>query len=131
MTCDYFQEKMTVKEEEEMNQLNSVLIEGTLMMNPRVIATDKKNEGWGIRVMFKVANLKWRKDDRNMVREEVMVIPCEATGNLAEVVKDKIKEGMTVRVVGRLSGNEGKFKIIVHHVEYRREKGKIEVADEA
>ena len=114
-----------------MNHLNSVLIEGTLTTNPRVIATDKKNEGWGISVMFKIANLRWRKDGRDMAREEVMVIPCEATGKLAEVVKDKMKEGMMVRVVGRLTCNEGKFKIIVQHVEYRRKKGKIEVADEA
>ena len=122
---------MTVKEEEKMNQLNSVLIEGTLTTNPRVIATDKKNEGWGLRVMFKIANLRWRKESRTLTREEISVFQCEASGNLAEVVKDKMKEGMMVRVVGRLSGNEGKVKIVVHHVEYRREKGKIEVADEA
>jgi single-strand DNA-binding protein len=120
-----------------MNNLNSILIEGTLVRDPVVRTTAK-----GTAVCnFSIASNRFFKQD-NGYEKEVSYFDVETWAKLAETCSNKGKKGLGVRVVGRLkqdrwTGNDGKprsrISIVAEHVEFRPEfkKEKVTVSEEA
>ncbi len=114
-----------------MNHLNSILLEGNLLADPKVIVTAPEGENWGSMVRFDIASHKIYRSGQGETRDDVLIIPCMAFGELAERILPALKCGMQVRVLGRLrcskwttkDGEERKsFEIVTQHVEFRRRK---------
>jgi single-strand DNA-binding protein len=110
-------------EEERMNNLNSVLIEGNLVRDPELSYTSK-----GVAVCkFAVAcSRSWKQDDG--FQKEVSFFDVTAWMRLAETCGEYLKKGRGVRVVGRLKQDrwtspEGqarsKIEIVAEHVEFK------------
>jgi len=124
-----------------MNNLNSILIEGTLTKDPVFRLTAK-----GTPVCtFSMASNRFYKQDTGM-EKEVSFFDVESWSKLAEACRDKGCKGRGVRVVGRLrqdrwNGTDGKthskIVIVAEHVEFRpefkkdKEEEKKELAMEA
>jgi len=115
-----------------MNNLNSILIEGTLVRDPVLRQTPK---GKAI-CKFSLASNRFYKQDDGM-EKEVSFFEVEAWSKLGESCNEKGRKGRGVRVVGRLkqdrwNGADGKPQsrvlIVAEHVEFRPEfkKGKEE-----
>jgi single-strand DNA-binding protein len=115
-----------------MNNLNSVLVEGTLVRDATVRNTPK---GTAVST-FSIASNRFFKQDGSL-EKEVSFFDVEAWAKLAEACQDKGRKGRGVRVVGRLkqdrwNGTDGKthskIVIVAEHVEFRTEfkKGKEE-----
>jgi len=108
-----------------MNNLNSILIEGTLTRD-----ADFRNTAKGTPVCnFSLASNRFYRQD-NCMEKEVSFFDVESWSKLAEVCREKAHKGRGVRVVGRLkqerwNGNDGKTKsrvvIVAEHVEFRPE----------
>ena len=108
-----------------MNNLNSILIEGTLTRD-----ADFRNTAKGTAVCnFSLATNRFYKQDNGM-EKEVSFFDVESWSKLAEICREKACKGRGVRVVGRLkqerwNGNDGKNKskvvIVAEHVEFRPE----------
>jgi single-strand DNA-binding protein len=106
-----------------MNNLNSVLIEGTLVRDPLFRSTPK-----GTPVCtFSIASNYGHKGD-NGLEKEVSFIEVETRSKLAESCQKLGNRGRGVRVVGRLrqdrwTGEDGKprsrIRIVAEHVEFR------------
>ena len=106
-----------------MNNLNSILIEGTLVRDP-VVRTIPK----GTAVCnFSIASNRFFRQDSG-VEKEVSFFDVETWVKLAEVCGSKGKKGLGVRIVGRLKqdrwvGTDGKprskVSIVAEHVEFR------------
>ena len=98
-----------------MNNLNSVLIEGMIVMNPEY--TKSKNgvtEG-----MFTIqSNRFYKKNDE--VEKESCRFNIIMNGKLAENIKQFLIIESHVRVVGRLSGENGSITIIAEHIEFKK-----------
>jgi len=124
-----------------MNNLNSLLIEGTLTKDPVFRQTAK-----GTAVCnFSLASNRFYKQDTGM-EKEVSFFDVETWSKLAEACHEKGRKGRGVRVVGRLrqdrwNGTDGKthskIVIVAEHVEFRpefkkdKEEEKKELAMEA
>jgi single-strand DNA-binding protein len=108
-----------------MNNLNSILIEGTLTKDPVPRVTAK-----GTAVCnFSLASNRYFKQDTGM-EKEVFFFDVETWAKLAESCGNLGKKGRGVRVVGRLrqdrwNGSDGKTHskvvIVAEHVEFRSE----------
>jgi single-strand DNA-binding protein len=108
-----------------MNNLNSILIEGTLTKDPVVRETAK-----GTTVCnFSIASNRYYKKDSDF-EKEVSFFDVETWARLAESCGNNGKKGRGVRVVGRLkqerwNGTDGKTHskvvIVAEHVEFRPE----------
>ena len=106
-----------------MNNLNSVLIEGTLVRDPLFRSTPK-----GTPVCtFSLASNRYFKEDSGLERE-VSFFEVEAWAKLAEAIRDFGSKGRSCRVVGRLkqerwTGSDGKGRsrvtIVAEHVEFK------------
>jgi len=106
-----------------MNNLNSILIEGTLVRDPVVRTTPK-----GTTVCnFRIASNRFFKQDNGM-EKEVSFFDVETWAKLAETCGNIGKKGRGVRIVGRLkedrwAGNDGKprsrISIVAEHAEFR------------
>lgn len=92
-----------------MNQLNSVLFEGTVTDIRECTKRQKKT------VVYTL---------RNTRGEKKLLMDAYVTGELAEKARHEIKEGMDVRVLGRLVRADGKIAIYGQHLEFRRKKNK-------
>jgi len=119
-----------------MNNLNSILIEGTIVRDASFRSTPK---GTSI-CTFSIATNRFYKQD-NGLEKEVSFFDVEAWARLAESCQDKGRKGRGVRVVGRLkqdrwNGNDGKTHskvvIVAEHIEFRPDfkKGKEEEQEE-
>ena len=122
-----------------MNNLNRILIEGTLVRDPAIRTTPK-----GTAVCnFSIASNRFFKQEGGM-EKEVSFFDVEAWAKLAEACNNNGKKGRGVRVVGRLkqdrwAGSDGKphskVSIVAEHVEFRpafkKEKVKETVSEEA
>jgi single-strand DNA-binding protein len=120
-----------------MNNLNSVLIEGTLTEDPISKPTSK-----GVaRSILSVVSTRYYKTE-NGIEQEDNNINVESFGKLAESIQETGKEGRGLRVVGRLKecrwidadgNNRTKIVIIAEHVEWKPEfaKTKTSVTHEA
>ena len=119
-----------------MNHLNSILLEGNLLADSKLIVTAPEGESWGSMVKFDLASHRIYKTNDGVTKDDVLIIPCIAFGDLASRILPVFKSGMQVRVLGRLrcskwvtkEGEERKrFEIVAQHVEFkRRRKGKAE-----
>jgi single-strand DNA-binding protein len=106
-----------------MNNLNSILIEGTLVRDP-VLRTIAK----GTAVCnFSIASNRYFRQE-NGYEKEVSFFDVETWAKLAETCNNLGKKGRGVRVVGRLkqdrwAGSDGKPRsrifIVAEHVEFR------------
>jgi len=100
-----------------MNNLNSILIEGKLVDNPR------ENNGL---VTMTLRSIRYYKSDDGF-KKEYTDIEIETTGKLGESCLKKGKKGRGLRVVGRIAqrwyDDEGKpctkITIVAEHVEFR------------
>ena len=111
-----------------MNNLNSILIEGNLVRDPRLRHTPK-----GVAICdVTIASNRYHKKDEGFDKE-VGFFDIESWGKLAESCFDKGKKSRGVRVVGRLkqdrwNGVDGKkhfrVKIVAEHIEFRPEFSK-------
>ena len=108
-----------------MNNLNSILIEGTLVRDPEFRNTAK---GTPVCNFSLASNRFYRQDDG--MEKEVSFFDVETWAKLAEACGSLGKKGRGVRVVGRLkqerwNGTDGKTHskiiIVAEHVEFRPE----------
>lgn len=105
-----------------MNGLNSVLIEGSLTVDPRF---DENANGASL-CTFTIANERFAQSEDALVRR-VSHFAVLTEGRLAEACVTELTKGRTVRVVGRLieepfdyDGIRGsRVKIVAEHVEFR------------
>jgi single-strand DNA-binding protein len=111
-----------------MNDLNFVLIEGTLTGDLSVRLTAKGTP----LCTFSIASGRSYKGDDGL-QKEAGFFGIEAVSKLAEYCHNIGREGSGVRVIGRLkqecwSGDDGKAHskvfIIADHVEFRPERAK-------
>ena len=119
-----------------MNNLNSILIEGTLTKDAVLRKTAK---GTAV-CTFSVATNRFFKQE-NQMEKEVSFFDVETWAKLAESVGNQGRKGRGVRVVGRLKQErwnevDGKTRsrvvIVAEHVEFRPEfkKEKAEIQEE-
>jgi hypothetical protein len=99
-----------------MNNLNSILLEGTVSGGPCVVKER------GMRCSFVVSSLHCFKDGKHMKKQETRVWVMIRNPNLVDVALVKAGDGRGVRVVGRIAMDEdGGIYIEADHVEYRPE----------
>ena len=86
-----------------MDMLNSIILEGNVV-KAGILERSYKNKAG------------------EMVKEKP-VFSVYTVGNMAEYASDKrrMREGRGVRVVGRLTVDDGKTKIFAEHIEYKPE----------
>jgi single-strand DNA-binding protein len=110
----------------EMNNLNSILVEGVLVKDLELKKTPK---GTSVCV-FSIATNRWYKGETGLMHE-VSFFNIEVWSALAEACCNKGKKGHLVRVVGRLKQNrwvgaDGKNKssvfVVAEHVEFRKKE---------
>ena len=109
-----------------MNNLNSVLVEGSLVRDAEV-----KTLGNGSMVCnFSIATNRYYKKNENF-EKETSYFDVQAWGKLAEACGSKGQKGRWVRVVGRLKQDRwatqdgksmSKIIIVPDHVEFRQKK---------
>lgn len=92
-----------------MNMLNSVILEGD-------IKGYTKNSEF---IDFIVASSRYAMNENNERIEVITEIPCRVFGELAAHFGKFVEIGRGVRVVGRLSGSDGKIILICEHLEYK------------
>lgn len=114
-----------------MNHLNSILLEGNLLSDPKVVVTAPLGETWGSMVKFDLANHRVYRSDQGETKDDVLMMGCIAFGDLAEKIMPILKCGMRTRVLGRLrcskwtakDGSERKsYEIVCQHIEFKRKK---------
>ncbi|GHT67824.1 hypothetical protein FACS1894110_14070 [Spirochaetia bacterium] len=105
-----------------MNNLNSILVEGTLVEKPAFQDTRGKSF-----CTFTIASNRFYKKHKG-IEKEVSHFEVEAFGKVAENTHNLGHEGRGVRVVGRLQqkkwndskGKEqSKIVIVAEHIEFR------------
>jgi len=108
-----------------MNNLNSILIEGNMVRDPRYSTTPK---GTAVCNFSLASNRFFRQE--NGYEKEVSFFDVETWAKLADTCNNQGRKGRGVRVVGRLkqdrwTGNDGKphsrITIVAEHVEFRPE----------
>ena len=97
-----------------MNNLNSVLIEGSLEENAKVRTTKEGND-----VIFLTINSNryYKKNDE--VCKEVIQVQIEIWYNLSDIEKENLIEGRGVRIVGRLNQYGSQLVVIAEHIEFK------------
>jgi single-strand DNA-binding protein len=109
--------------EENMNNLNSILIEGNLTRDPEFRETAK---GTALCTFSIASNRFFKQGDET--EKEVSYFDVQTWAKLAENCRSLGHKGRGVRVVGRLkqerwNGNDGKARskvsIVAEHVEFR------------
>ena len=97
-----------------MNNLNSVLIEGSLEENAKVRTTKEGND-----VIFLTINSNryYKKNDEPC--KEVMQVQIEIWHNLPDIEKENLTEGRGVRIVGRLNQYGSQLVVIAEHTEFK------------
>jgi single-strand DNA-binding protein len=107
-----------------MNNLNSVLLEGNLTRDPEQVTV---GENGRVMAKFPIAVNRYYKNGNKETVEEVMFIPVQVWGNLAEGCLTYLQKGRGVRVVGRLrqerwtakdGGNHERIVVVGEHVEF-------------
>jgi single-strand DNA-binding protein len=124
-----------VHEEDGMNSLNSVLLEGNLTRDPELKYTPK---GTAVCSFAIASNRSFKQEEE--YQQEVSYFDVTTWSHLAEVCNEYLKKGRGVRVVGRLKqdrwddpeGNgRSKVFVIAEHVEFKPERKKEDLpADE-
>lgn len=102
-----------------MNHLNSVLLEG-------IIVAVKAREGM---VELAIANERTSFNREGRDEEMTIVMRCIAYGEMAGKAGEILKDGMQVRIVGRLAIVESQLVILIEHLEYKSSKKSVEVLE--
>lgn len=114
-----------------MNQLNNIILEGTLTNEPEVVAKSAVTKSRLVK--FTIANNRYYKDVNGNSRQETLFLVIQCWGELGEKALQTIHKGMVVRTVGRLmmcrwENKEGEkrtsIEIVANHIEYRLNKSK-------
>ena len=92
-----------------MNMLNSVILEGN-------VKSYAKNDGF---IDFVVASSRYSMNENNERIEVITEVPCRVFGNMVSYFEKFTEIGRGVRVVGRLSGSDGKIILICEHLEWK------------
>ena len=108
-----------------MNNLNSVLIEGTLTKDPKMVIEDN---GKTITEFSISSERNYKRDDQ--YQKEISLFDIHVFGKRAQACSEHLSEGRSVRIVGRLKqelrGDNGEIKsnvfIIAEHVEFKPKK---------
>jgi single-strand DNA-binding protein len=111
-----YSKKPYVFKEEEMNSLNSILLEGNLVRNPELTYTP---QGTPV-CKFSIASNRFYKQDDEF-QKEVSFFNVTTWSKVAETCGEKLKKGRGVRIAGRLKQDrwadpEGKSKSSIHIV---------------
>lgn len=101
-----------------MNHLNNLLIEGILITNPEIVATNNENK----LVLFSIASNREFIDMEGKKQKETLFLPVVAWGNNAELCLTHLEKGITVRIVGRIRNNseENNIELLAQHIEFKR-----------
>lgn len=93
-----------------MNDLNSLLIEGTVINNP----TAQEHAGVIEACTFTIVS---HRTTSEKTRETTL--PVHVYGKLAANCAEYLRAGRQVRIVGTIAGGEESFAVIGEHVEFR------------
>ena len=99
-----------------MNNLNSLLIEGIVGSNP-VITTSKK--GTPICIFTLISKCTFQEMDTP--QEDTIEMTVEAWAQVAEICDKYCMKGDSVKIIGRLKQNatDSKATVIAHSIEFR------------
>jgi single-strand DNA-binding protein len=106
-----------------MNNLNSILLEGEFVKNPRHSPDEKGSPACS----FSLACKRYFKNQSGF-ETETSYFDIETTGKLASQCKEQGREGRGIRVVGRLKQEHGlntegkpvaRIFVVAKHVEFR------------
>ena len=115
-----------------MNHLNSVLLEGILVSEPRQISLSDPPDGVRL-VKFDIASNRYYVDRNGETAQETVFIPVQCWGSLGDRCLDKLSKGMECRTVGRLrlcrwvssdGSTRRSIEIVANHLEFRAKKAK-------
>ena len=117
-----------------MNHLNSVLLEGVLTDDPRKVELVEAPTETRL-VKFDLASDRYYVGRNGEKKVETVFVPVQCWGTLGDKAIERMRKGMTSRVVGRLRlckwiGADGSarrgIEIVAEHVEFRspRSSGK-------
>ncbi len=107
----------------DLNNLNSIIIEGNLVRDPQLKIIPNGNQVCS----FAVASNRFYKQNEQL-EKEVSFFDVETWSKLAQTCGEVLKKGRGVRVVGRLkqdrwedpSGKtQARIKIVAEHVEFK------------
>ena len=100
-----------------MNQLNSLILEGTVTKS--AVYENKK-------ALFSISVSRYYKDTNGEGGETKSYFDVEVNGVLAEKLHDKLKEGRGVRIIGQLRSktveNQTKVYVYAEHIELKPKK---------
>ena len=109
-----------------INQLNNILLEGTTVNDPEVVATSLTTNKRLIK--FNLANDQFWRDRAGNMQQDTLFIPIQCWGDLGERCLERVKKGMAVRCLGRLrlckretkkGERRNTMQEICNHFEYR------------
>ena len=115
-----------------MNHLNSALLEGVLVADPKRIDLCDAPDGCRL-VKFDMASDRYYMDRSGKKAVETLFISVQCWWNLGDRCIDLMSKGMTARIVGRLrlckwqsaeGGNRKSIELVADHVEFRRPRAK-------
>lgn len=101
---------ITISKEETVNDLNSLLIEGTLTDDP----TPQEYDGVVEYCTFTIASHRITSTE---TRETVL--PVRVCGTLGANCAEYLRKGRQVRIVGSIAGDAESLTVIAEHVEFR------------
>ncbi len=113
-----------------MNDLNSILLEGTLVDDPKRIPLADPPDGVRL-VKFDLASNRYYMDRNGQKAQETVFISIQCWGSLGDRCLEKLHKGMQCRTVGRLRlcrwvSSDGSTKrsieIVANHLEFRRQR---------
>lgn len=120
-------------EDMKMNDMNSALIEGTVVASPAVKA--KSSVSGSSLVMFRIASNRYYKDRKSEEGKwlaDTLYLDIACWGSLGDFCLESIAKGQTVRVVGRIKNSTYKssdgsreysrFSILAQHITFRQRK---------
>ena len=100
-----------------MNNLNSVLIEGELIDDPKTSFSEENTPV----CIFSIATTRtFKRDDE--LHQEVSHFQIRAYSRIASTCSEYLRKGRGVRVVGRLKQDGEKIYIVAEHVEFKTQK---------
>ena len=105
-----------------MNQLNSILLEGSLTADP--VITDSEDSVLGS-CYFPIETKRIEKN-KGSRKQVISCFTVEAWGKLSDVCRERLKSGMGVRAVGRIKTKQDddhedlpEFYIVAEHIEIK------------
>lgn len=111
-----------------MNHLNSILLEGIVTGDPKVVLTSSTTNSKLVK--FTLASDRYYYDKDHKLQTITLFIGVQAWGRLGEQVMENLKKGVLARAVGRLrpvkfvrksdDSPVDTFEIYAQHIEYKK-----------